>query len=82
MTLASIPSMKGNLGFGNLLVKCLMIFIYRVKRSTYLHMLLSQVFSLCPPSLNLGHESTSTNILIRKPKGDLFDEVRVYRTFK
>ena len=56
----------------------------RTERCTYLHLMLSQVFSLNAPSLEFKEE-VKENIDRggrRKPKGDLFDEVRVYRAFK
>merc|ERR1712150_321679 len=57
----------------------------RAERCTYLHLMISQVFSLNTPVLELKDEAKvqhrSTG-LPRKPKGDLFDEVRVYRSYK
>ena len=56
----------------------------RTERCTYLHLMLSQVFSLNAPCLEVKEE-VKENIdrgVRRKPKGDLFDEVRVYRAFK
>lgn len=61
------------------------MFIFRPERCTYLHLMISQVFSLNTPLLELREEANihrSSSGVPRKPKGDLFDEVRVYRAYK
>ena len=46
--------------------------------------MVSQVFSLDTPLLELKDEAKEdrSSDVRRKPKGDLFDEVRVYRAYK
>ena len=58
------------------------MYIFRPERCTYLHLMVSQVFSLNTPLLELNNEIKENIGVRRKPKGDLFDEVRVYRAFK
>ena len=59
---------------------------FRAERCTYLHLMISQVFSLNTPLLELKDETNIHSVTIsgapRRPKGDLFDEVRVYRANK
>ena len=63
----------------------LYLLYFRPGRCTYLHLMISQVFSLNTPLLELNDEAnieSRSSGVPRKPKGDLFDEVRVYRAYK
>ena len=76
-----IHFIKSNYGYHMFII---LYYIFRPERCTYLHMMLSQVFSLHAPSLEFKDEVKENTDRggRRKPKGDLFDEVRVYRAFK